>query len=171
MRRPSKPPTATAAIIPPNRWSGRNRMCKVWVTLIGGRGLPSGGEVRYGRATMKTPCASCITMFHCREIDECAIEAAKIEAKLPNGTWEPIKTYPLPSWRGGKPHVCWPNRWCPSVRAMLDDGMIVDSLHFAEDLSGEEQPPFSGRFVPSGQRSYRGLDHKKPIAWQPCTAR
>lgn len=122
---------------------------------------------------MKTrqPCAQCITMFHCRDTGECSIEAAKVLARLPNGTWEPIKTYPLPSWKGGKPHVCWHGWGTPRVRAMLDDGMIVDDLHFAEDMSGEEQPPFSGWFIPVGQHSFHGLDHKKPIAWQPCTAR
>ena len=51
------------------------------------------------------------------------------------------------------------------VIGKLSDGRVV-VMHWAEDLSGEEQPPFRGWFKSCG--SYMaGVD---PVAWRPVSA-
>lgn len=47
------------------------------------------------------------------------------------------------------------------------NGKKVVKMHFAEDLSGEEQPAFSGWFVDCG--SYFGAVHPAPKRWRPIT--
>lgn len=81
-----------------------------------------------------------------------------------------METYPLGTGTR-KPHPCWSKRYPPRVRALLSDGMVVNDCHFAEDLSGEEQPAFSGWFIPSGSHGFRQAEGKRPMFWQPCTAR
>ncbi|MES2596044.1 MAG: hypothetical protein V4662_11940 [Verrucomicrobiota bacterium] len=55
-------------------------------------------------------------------------------------------------------------RRCESIRVLMRDGSEHPDVHFAEDLSGEEQPAFSGWFIPAG-RSFLGISD--PLAWQP----
>lgn len=86
----------------------------------------------------------------------------------PNGSWEPVETYPHDERPQVRQHACWQKPWPPRVRVMLPSGEIHEDAHFAQDLSGEEQPCFSGWFVP-GTNEFRGID--KPAFWQPCTAR
>lgn len=55
-------------------------------------------------------------------------------------------------------------RQARSFRALMSDGSELPDVHFAEDLSGEEQPAFSGWFVPCGPGF---VAVKKPLAWRP----
>lgn len=53
---------------------------------------------------------------------------------------------------------------CSSFEALMKDGRIHPDVHWASDLSGEEQPSFRGFFVPCGDGfSQIGT----PIAWRP----
>ena len=66
------------------------------------------------------------------------------------------------------PGLWIPMRLAPVCRPYLDgllaDGQVVD-IHFAQDLSGEEQPPFSGWFRPL--ESGHGYIQVHPKAWRP----
>jgi len=53
------------------------------------------------------------------------------------------------------------------VRVRTADGHILEPAHFAQDLSGDEQPAFSGWFVPNGPHAYVQVH---PVEWQPLTA-
>jgi hypothetical protein len=53
------------------------------------------------------------------------------------------------------------------IRVRTVDGAIHEPVHFAQDLSGEEQPPFSGWFKPSGS-GYAEVENVK--AWMPLAA-
>jgi len=48
------------------------------------------------------------------------------------------------------------------VQVRLKDGSIIRA-HYAEDLSGEEQPPFQGWFKDGGNQFVEVY----PIAWRP----
>lgn len=76
--------------------------------------------------------------------------------------------------------IDWPaDRWDPMVnapragypilhlRGRTADGRIVEPMHFAENLSGEEQPAFSGWFVPAGEHCNNQVH---PVEWQPLRA-
>lgn len=53
------------------------------------------------------------------------------------------------------------------VQLLMDGGEIVKDAHWAQDLSGEEQPPFIGWFIPDGTgRGYREV-RGEPRAWAP----
>jgi hypothetical protein len=54
------------------------------------------------------------------------------------------------------------------VQGKLADGTTVEDMHFAKDLSGEDQPPFNGWFVPF--RSGHGYYEVTPVAWKPQEA-
>lgn len=55
------------------------------------------------------------------------------------------------------------------LRGKAKDGTVIEDMHWASDLSGEEQPPFQGWFVPN--TAGRGFVQVQPIAWQPTVAR
>lgn len=63
--------------------------------------------------------------------------------------WDPISTAP----QGGFPIL--------HVRGRSLKGRIYDRMHFARDLSGDEQPPFEGWF---DSATYNQVD---PFEWQP----
>jgi hypothetical protein len=69
---------------------------------------------------------------------------------VPEG-WEPIETAP---------------KWCGEQDYLLPDGSVVVG-HWAQDLSGECQPPFKGFFTKRG-RDYHGdiMVEIHPIAWR-----
>ena len=76
---------------------------------------------------------------------------------------------PLPdSWadEGWLPMWTAPTR-SKNVRVRTSDGTVHQPVYFAQDLSGEEQPPFSGWFEPQG-KSYAGVVDVK--AWMPLAA-
>ncbi|MBD3407360.1 MAG: hypothetical protein GF411_14680 [Candidatus Lokiarchaeota archaeon] len=54
----------------------------------------------------------------------------------------------------------------PHLEGITKEGDVIDDMHFAQDLSGEEQPPFSGWFRP--MRSGRGFFEifPSPVAWR-----
>lgn len=68
--------------------------------------------------------------------------------------------FPLLDWR----EMSSAPRDCTWVEIERRDGVVVKA-HFAEDLSGEEQPSFSGWFVDCG--SYFGAVYPKPKRWRP----
>lgn len=45
------------------------------------------------------------------------------------------------------------------------NGKEIKVAHFAQDLSGEEQPPFSGWFFQVGPHSYHGV-WPEPYRWR-----
>lgn len=49
------------------------------------------------------------------------------------------------------------------VEGRRADGSLIEDMHFAQDLTGEDQPPFSGWFSPSGD----GYIEVVPVAWRP----
>jgi len=52
----------------------------------------------------------------------------------------------------------------------MSDGIIHKDAHWASDLSGEEQPPFEGWFVPVKDQSGRILYYmeiREPVSWKP----
>jgi hypothetical protein len=55
-----------------------------------------------------------------------------------------------------------------TVRVKLESGEILDA-HFAQDLSGEEQPPFQGWFKLRSKKhpEYGYVQIDCPIAWKP----
>ncbi len=52
------------------------------------------------------------------------------------------------------------------VLIKLRNGTIW-AAHFAQDLSGEDQPPFSGWFRFAGKRDYALLTESDPAYWRP----
>lgn len=54
-----------------------------------------------------------------------------------------------------------------NVKVRLSNGEIHEPVHFAQNLSGEEQPAFSGWFKPDG-KGYREVENVK--AWMPIAA-
>jgi hypothetical protein len=83
-----------------------------------------------------------------------------------------IKNYQLyfPGWwRGMTFHPV-----CHDVWVLMRDGS-TKVAHWAEDLGGEEQPPFTGWFVAVMTRDYECGGQKlsyysgieKPVAWRP----
>lgn len=67
----------------------------------------------------------------------------------------------VPGWRpwsSAPKNATW-------VEVLLRD-RTVKVAHWAEDLSGEEQPPFSGWFVGKGEQSFSALIGE-PIGWRP----
>lgn len=93
-----------------------------------------------------------------------------------NGLWaewatklglEALSSYPIPlEWldEGWLPMWAGPKD-CSSVVVRTSE-VIHPDAHFAQDLSGEEQPPFSGWFYPCGS-GFRKI--VKPRAWRPLT--
>jgi hypothetical protein len=93
-----------------------------------------------------------------------------------NGLWaewatrhgtEALRSYPIPlEWldEGWLPMWAGPKD-CTSVTVRTAEQIYPDA-HFAQDLSGEEQPPFSGWFYPVGN-GFRKIE--KPRAWRPLT--
>ena len=65
--------------------------------------------------------------------------------------WYPIETAPLD---------------CTYVELELKDGSVVVG-HWAQDLSGEYQPPFSGWFVEVPGCKYFKQVYPRPVAWRP----
>ena len=72
-----------------------------------------------------------------------------------------------PSW------TCWPDDWRPISTAPKDSTWFIGRkangsevrVHFAQDLSGGEQPPFSGFFRELSDKSFvevTDLSHWKP---------
>lgn len=51
-----------------------------------------------------------------------------------------------------------------AIKVKMRDGTIHQSAHWASDLSGEEQPPFQGWFIPNGV-SNDGIED--PLGWMP----
>lgn len=76
------------------------------------------------------------------------------------GRWDPISTAPS----SGSPIL--------NIRIREADGRIVEPVHFAQDLSGECMPAFSGWYVPvlraDGTTSY--FAPVDPVEWQPLRA-
>lgn len=63
------------------------------------------------------------------------------------------------------PRAGWP---ILHVRGRTAEGRILEQIHFASDLSGEEQPAFEGWFAPyTGER---GFYQVTPVEWQPLRA-
>lgn len=59
---------------------------------------------------------------------------------------------------------------CTHVRVLMKEGTVHEDAHWASDLSGEDQPPFEGWFIPvkdsQGKTAYYcGIP--KPKAWMP----
>jgi len=50
----------------------------------------------------------------------------------------------------------------------MDDGTIHEKAHWACDLSGEEQPPFRGWFIPRNPRHYGFVGIDEPVGWMPA---
>lgn len=62
---------------------------------------------------------------------------------------------------------------CLDIRGRSAEGILLEPMHFAEDLSGEDQPGFSGWFLPypmTDGRSHSGYYQVRPIEWQPMSA-
>lgn len=55
------------------------------------------------------------------------------------------------------------------LRGKAKDGTVIEDMHWASDLSGEDQPPFQGWFVPNTPG--RGFVQVLPVSWQPMEAR
>jgi hypothetical protein len=72
------------------------------------------------------------------------------ETELPKG-WKPMRTAP----KGGM-----------HIRCMVADGTIHDDVHWASNLTGEEQPGFQGWFIPIKN----GFQQILPTAWQDISA-
>lgn len=62
---------------------------------------------------------------------------------------------------------------CTHVHLLMDGGVTVKDAHWAEDLSGEEQPPFRGWFVAvkdgTGKFLYNREVPGEPCAWAPVS--
>ena len=74
--------------------------------------------------------------------------------------------FPFNDWR---PMFCAPVSRCQDVEVW--DGTRIVVSHFAQDLSGEDQPPFSGWFIPIMDDHDRVLYYTgiKPLRWRPIT--
>lgn len=69
-----------------------------------------------------------------------------------DGRWDPMSNAPMSAM---------------DVRGRDAQGKIIERMHYAEDLSGECQPPFCGWFE---QRS--GMNFPvSPVEWQPLRAK
>lgn len=65
--------------------------------------------------------------------------------------WQPISTAPKDA---------------TSIQVKMKDGAIHKDVHWASDMSGEDQPMFEGWFIPcSGGWNYEQID--TPEKWQP----
>lgn len=69
------------------------------------------------------------------------------------GRWDPMANAPRP---------------CTEIRGRTATGQLLEPMHFAQDLSGEDQPAFCGWFVPSSSGS--GFVEVSPVEWQPLRA-
>jgi hypothetical protein len=65
-------------------------------------------------------------------------------------TWHPIETAPKDA---------------SEFRARMADGTVHEKVHWAEDMSGSEQPPFRGWFRPHPGGGFVQID--EPKEWQP----
>lgn len=72
-------------------------------------------------------------------------------------------------WRAGRwdPMTNAPRGSGLEVRGRDKDGGILEPMHWASDLSGEEQPAFQGWFVPCPGGGYSQVH---PVEWQPLRA-
>jgi hypothetical protein len=68
--------------------------------------------------------------------------------------WMPMESAPINGYPSSIQHV----------RGKLRDGSIVEDMHYAQDLSGEDQPPFKGWFEHVYAGTYIEVD---PVAWMP----
>lgn len=50
------------------------------------------------------------------------------------------------------------------ITVLMENG-TTQNAHWAQDLSGEDQPMFRGWFIKSGDHDYSPID--EPIAWKP----
>lgn len=64
--------------------------------------------------------------------------------------WQPMETAP---------------KYGKRVQMIDEDGRVYPDAHWAQDLSGEEQPAFSGWFYQSGK--YTCSEIRKPKGWKP----
>ena len=73
---------------------------------------------------------------------------------MTGSTWQPISTAP---------------KNAKSIRVLMKDGTIHEDAHWAQDLSGEDQPPFIGWFIPRSKEhpefGYVGIE--APKSWMP----
>lgn len=58
------------------------------------------------------------------------------------------------------------------IRGRDKDGKLLEPMHFANDGSGEEQPAFTGWFVPLRDEAGKVLLYSgvNPVEWQPIEA-
>lgn len=82
----------------------------------------------------------------------CGDERELTEIKPEPAPWRPMQDAP----KDGP--IVW-------IRAQLEDGTEVD-VHWAQDLSGEEQPPFRGWYAAHATPS-AGFYEVKPLRWKP----
>lgn len=68
--------------------------------------------------------------------------------------WQPISTAPTNA---------------TEIRVKMRDGTIHEKAHWAEDLSGSDQPPFKGWFVPHSENGFDGI--QEPEFWMPVPNR
>ena len=57
-----------------------------------------------------------------------------------------------------------------SIRVKMKDGTIYEDAHRASNLSGEEQPPFEGWFIPARDEKGKAIYFKpidEPREWEP----
>ena len=55
------------------------------------------------------------------------------------------------------------------VQVKMKDGTIYEDAHWASDLSGEEQPPFQGWYIPvidSEGRESHFREIEEPVEWK-----
>lgn len=79
-----------------------------------------------------------------------SIRASDYHVELPDG-WEPIATAPR--------NATW-------IQVLMTDG-TEQRAHWAQDLSGEEQPAFRGWFVKAGSVDPYMRQIGEPIGWKP----
>jgi hypothetical protein len=87
-----------------------------------------------------------------------AAAGAEFAAALAGASSEQLPLVPA----GWYPMAAFPKN-CQRVQALMKDGTIHPDVHWASDLSGEEQPAFEGYFIPSGSGF---VEIAKPIAWR-----
>lgn len=93
------------------------------------------------------------------EDSECSTEfgqavKAELLSCLSGERWQPIKTAPKDA---------------TEMRVLMRDGTVYERAHWASDLSGEDQPPFQGWFIPSQNASgFREIE--EPTHWRPLPA-
>lgn len=73
---------------------------------------------------------------------------------MTNDIWQPMDTAP---------------KTLHGFRALMADGTIHDDVHWAEDMSGSDQPPFRGWFIPVVRdgKVVRYQEIEKPVQWMP----